>query len=160
MLTKEEATVYVRELDLFVTVMLLEDTLAVLSLGKLCENHGYTYHWTSGQKPQLFKNGRRIECNTANYVPFAVLPGLSTSFSSSSLPSTSMTPSRQECNHPTSSSSSSTSPTTTVLSDRDSNKGRSEWDRFPSSTCVKFTCWTNRTGRPVVAQANQKSKTK
>ena len=31
-LAKEEATVYVRELDLFVTVMLLEDTLAVLSL--------------------------------------------------------------------------------------------------------------------------------
>ena len=33
-LTKEEATVYVRELDLFVTLMLLEDTLEVLSLGK------------------------------------------------------------------------------------------------------------------------------
>ena len=31
-LPKEEATVYVRELDLFVTVMLLEDTSAVLSL--------------------------------------------------------------------------------------------------------------------------------
>ena len=38
--TEEEATVYVRELDLFVTVMLLEDTPAVLSLGKLCEDHG------------------------------------------------------------------------------------------------------------------------
>ena len=35
--TKEEATVYVRELDLFMTVMLLENSLAVLSLGKLCE---------------------------------------------------------------------------------------------------------------------------
>ena len=32
LLTKEEATVYVRELDLFVTVMLLEDTQAVLFL--------------------------------------------------------------------------------------------------------------------------------
>ena len=39
-LTKEEARVYVKELDLFVTVMLLEDTPAVLSLGKLCEDHG------------------------------------------------------------------------------------------------------------------------
>ena len=39
-LTKEEATVYVRELDLFVKVMLLEDTPAVLSLGKLCEDQG------------------------------------------------------------------------------------------------------------------------
>ena len=35
--TEEEATVYVRELDLFVTVRLLENTPAVLSLGKLCE---------------------------------------------------------------------------------------------------------------------------
>ena len=32
-LTKEEGIVYVKELDLFVTVMLLEDTPAVLSLG-------------------------------------------------------------------------------------------------------------------------------
>ena len=31
-LTEEEAKVHVRELDLFVTVMLLEDTAAVLSL--------------------------------------------------------------------------------------------------------------------------------
>ena len=46
--TKEEATVYVKALDLFVTVMLLEATPAGLSLGKLCEDHGYTYHWTSG----------------------------------------------------------------------------------------------------------------
>ena len=59
--TKEEATVYVKELDLFVTVKLLEDTPAVLSLGKLCDDHGYSYEWTSGQKPQLIKNGRRIE---------------------------------------------------------------------------------------------------
>ena len=85
---KEEATVYVKELDLFVTVMLLEDTPAVLSLGKLCQDHWYSYHWTSGQKRQLIKNGRRIECNTANYVPI-VVPGLSTSSSSSSSPSSS-----------------------------------------------------------------------
>ena len=65
--TKEEVTVYVRELDLFVTEMLLEDSPAVHSLGKLCEDHGYNYHRTSGQKPHLIKNGRKIECNTANY---------------------------------------------------------------------------------------------
>ena len=38
-LSREEATVYFKELDLL-TVMLLEDTPAVLSLGKLCEDHG------------------------------------------------------------------------------------------------------------------------
>ena len=41
--TKEEATVYVRELDLFVTVMLLENTPTVLSLGKLCEELGTAF---------------------------------------------------------------------------------------------------------------------
>ena len=39
-LTKEEATVHVKELDLFVTVMVIGDTPAVLSLGKLCEEIG------------------------------------------------------------------------------------------------------------------------
>ena len=34
--TYEEAIVHVNELDLFVTVKLLEDTPAVPSLGKLC----------------------------------------------------------------------------------------------------------------------------
>ena len=56
--------------------MLLEDTPAVLSLGKLCEDQGKNYHWTSGRKPHLIKSGRRINRNTANYVPFDV-PGLS-----------------------------------------------------------------------------------
>ena len=35
MQTEEKTTVYVKELDLFMTVMLLEYTLALLSLGKL-----------------------------------------------------------------------------------------------------------------------------
>ena len=38
--TRKEATEDVKELDLFVTVKLLEDTPAVLSKGKLCEDHG------------------------------------------------------------------------------------------------------------------------
>ena len=90
--TKEEATVYVRELDLFVPVMLLENTPAVLSHGKLCEEFGYSYHWTSGQKPHLIKNGKKIHCDTSNHGPF-VVPGLSTL---SSISSTSPTSSAQE----------------------------------------------------------------
>ena len=42
--SREEATVHVKDLDLFVTVMLLEETPTVLSLGKLCEDHGKTNH--------------------------------------------------------------------------------------------------------------------
>ena len=53
--TREEATDYVKELNLFVTVILLEETPTFLSLGKLCEDHGCTYQWTSGQKPHLTK---------------------------------------------------------------------------------------------------------
>ena len=49
--TREEATVCVKQVDFFfVKGMFLEETPAVLSLGKLCEDHGYTYHWISGQK--------------------------------------------------------------------------------------------------------------
>ena len=41
--TNEEATVYVRELGIFLTLKVLEDTPAVLSLGKLCDENGYSY---------------------------------------------------------------------------------------------------------------------
>ena len=37
--TKEEATVYVKKMDLLVRAKLLEDTPAVLSLVKPCEDH-------------------------------------------------------------------------------------------------------------------------
>ena len=43
--TNDEATVYVRELDLLVTIKLLEDTPADLSRGKLCEDHGCSFEW-------------------------------------------------------------------------------------------------------------------
>ena len=46
--TNEEAQVYLHDLHLFVTVQLFEDTDDVLSLGKLCEEHGYTLEWASG----------------------------------------------------------------------------------------------------------------
>ena len=114
--THEEATVYVKELEKFLTMKVVEDTPAVLSLGKLCDEHGYSYEWINGQKPHLIKNGIRIPCNTENFVPI-VFSGLSTSSPCSFTSSTSLTPSRQEIDHPTSSSSSSTSQTTTVSSD-------------------------------------------
>ena len=91
--THEEATVYVT----FLTVKVLEDTPAVLSLGKLCDEHGYSYEWINGQEPHLISNGIRIQCNTENVVP-VVVSGLSTTPSSSST-STSTTPSRQEIDH-------------------------------------------------------------
>ena len=58
--THAEATVYVKELEKFLTMKVLEDTPAVLTLGKLCDEHGYSYEWINGQKPHLIKNGFRI----------------------------------------------------------------------------------------------------
>ena len=107
--THEEAIVYVKKLQKFWTMKVLENTPAVLSLGKLCDEHGYSYEWINGQKPHLIKNGIRIQCNTENVVPI-VVPSLSTSC----LPSSkSMTPSRQEIDHPKSSSILSISPSMT-----------------------------------------------
>ena len=51
--TQEEAIVYVKELDIFLTMKVLENTPAVLSLGKLCDENGYSYEWINGQKPHL-----------------------------------------------------------------------------------------------------------
>ena len=70
--THEEATVYVKELDTFLTMKVLENTPAVF-----CDENGYSCEWINGQKPHLIKNGIRIQCNTENFVP--ILTSLSSS---------------------------------------------------------------------------------
>ena len=80
--THEEATVYVKELDIFLTMRVLENTPAALSLGKLCDENGYSYEWIHDEKPHLTEDGIRIICNTENFVP-TVVPGLSSSSSGS-----------------------------------------------------------------------------
>ena len=120
--THEESTVYVKELDVFLTMKVLENTPAVLSLGKLCDENWYSYEWINGQKPHLIKDGIRVICNTENFVPI-VVPGLSSSSSGSS--STSKTPSRQESHSSSSSSSPSSSPTVSEIQIRDREDGNS-----------------------------------
>ena len=114
--THEEAIVYVKELEKFLTMKVLDNTPAVSSLGKLCDENGYSYERINGQKPHLIKNGIRIPCNTENFVPI-VVPGLSSSSSGSS--STSRTPSRQESHSSSSFSSSSSSPTISEIQIRE-----------------------------------------
>ena len=113
---------YVKEFDIFLTMKVLENTPAVLSLGKLCDENGYSYEWINGQKPHLIKVGIRIMCNTENFVPI-VVPGLSSSSSGSS--STSKTPLKQESHYSTSSSSSSSSPTVGEIQIREREDGNS-----------------------------------
>ena len=66
--THEEATVYVKELDILLTMKIFENTSAVLSLGKLCDENGSSYEWINGQKTHLIKHGIRIQCDTENFV--------------------------------------------------------------------------------------------
>ena len=151
--THEEATVYVKELDIFLTMKVLEGTPAVSALGKLCDEHGYSYEWISGQKPHLIKNGIRIQCNTENFV-LIVVPGLSNS-SSGSDSSTSRTLSRQGSHCSTSSSSSSSSPTVSDTKTRE-REVRIENDISPVTIS---TTVDERSGRPDIDQASKNPKT-
>ena len=151
--TQEEAIVYVKELDIFLTMKVLENTPAVLSLGKLCDENGYSYEWINGQKPHLIKNGIRIICNTENFVP-VVVPGLSSSSSGSS--STSRTPMKQESRSSSSSSSSPSSPTVGDLSVREREDATNS-DTFPVPVSELVD---DRTEEPVETQANQIPKSK
>ena len=81
--TDDEAQVYVHDLHIFVTVQLLEDTPAVLSLGKLCKEHGYTREWPSGSEPRLIQNANQTFCKTENFVPL-IVPGVSPSSTTNS----------------------------------------------------------------------------
>ena len=152
--THEEATVYVKELDIFLTLKVLENTPAVLSLGKLCDENGFSYEWINGQKPHLIKDGIRIMCNTENFVPI-VVPGLTSSSSTSS--SSSRTPIKQESHSSASSSSSSpSSPTVGEMSVREREDApNSDISPVPVSELVD-----DRTGEPVETQANQIPKPK
>ena len=114
--THEEAIVYVKELVIFLTMKVFDNTPAVLSLGKLCDENGYSYEWINGQKPHLIKDGIGIICNPEKFVPI-VVPGLSSSSSGSS--STSRTSMKQESHFSSSSSSSPSSPTVSEIQIRE-----------------------------------------
>ena len=151
--THEEAIVYVKELDIFLTAKVLDNTPAVLSLGKLCDENGYSYESINGQKPHLIKDGIRIQCNTENFVPI-VVPGLSSSSSASS--STSRTPMKQESRSSSSSSSSPSSPTVDEISVRESQDApNSDISPVPVSELVD-----ERSGKPEEIQANKNQKMK
>ena len=150
--THEEAIVYVKELDIFLTLKVLENTPAELSLGKLCDENGYSFEWINGQKPHLIKDGIRIICNTENFVPI-VDPGLSSSSSGSS--SALRTPMKQESHSSSSSSSSSSSPTVSEIQIRERDDATvSDTSPVPVSNLVD-----DGSGQPDETQANKIPKT-
>ena len=142
--THEEGTVYVKELYIFLT-------MKVLSLGKLCDENGYSYEWINGQKPHLIKDGIRIICNTENFVPI-VVPGLSSSSSGSS--STLRTSMKQESHFSSSSSSSPSSPTVGEIQVREREDApNSDISPVPVSNLVD-----DGSGQPEEIQANKNQK--
>ena len=140
--TQEEAIVYVKELDILLTMKVLDNTP---------DENGYSYEWINGQKPHLIKDGIRIICNTENFVPI-VVPGLSSSSSASS--STSRTPLRQESHSSSSSSTSSSSPTVGEITVREREDApNSDISPVPVSNSVG-----DGSGRPDDKQANKNPK--
>ena len=154
--THEEATVYVRELEKFLTMKVLDNTPAVLSLGKLCYENGYSYEWINGQKPHVIKDGIRIICNMENFVPIEV-PGLSSSSSASS--STLRTPMKQESHSSSSSSSSPSSPTVGEISVREREDApNSDISPVPVSELLERDQGNLRKSKPTKPQNQTKKK--
>ena len=144
--THEEAIVYVKELDIFLTMKVIETRQQYCRSESFCDENGYSYEWINGQKPHFIKNGIWIPCNTENFIPI-VVPGLSSGSSS-----TSKTPSRQESHSSSSSSSSSSSPTVSEIQTRERG------DRIESDISLVHvsTPVDDRSGRP---DDNQTDKT-
>ena len=144
----EEAIVYVKELDMFLTMKVHENTPAVLSsLWKLCDENGCSNEWINGLNHISLKTEIRTICNTENFVPI-VVPGLSRSSLAPS--STSRTPMRQK-SHSSSSSSSSPSPTVGEIPVRErEDETNSDISPVPVSEFVD-----DSSGRPDETQANK-----
>ena len=146
--THEEATVYVKELDIFLTMKVLDNTPAVLSLGKACDENGYSYKWINGQKPHLIKNGIRILSirRTSFLLWFQACQVRPLDLSS-----TSKTPSRQESHSSSSSSASPSSPTVGEIQVREREDApNSDISPVPVSILVD-----DGSGQPDETQANK-----
>ena len=146
--THEEAIVYVKELEKFFTMKVLDKTPAVLSLGKLCDENGNSYPWINVQKPHLIKNGIRIQIFTENFVPI-VVPGLS---SSSSASSSTLRTLMKHVSY--SSSSSPSSPTIGEIQDRT----REDATNRDISPVAVSNLVDDRSGKPDEVQANKNPK--
>ena len=125
---------------------------ALSSVGKLCDEHGYSYEWINGKTTSYWKRFSntlqygKLRTNRGSWFInefFLKLAYYTTHDTFVTVYwSTSMTLSREEIDHPTSSSSSSILPTMTSSSVSSESvarweTGRFVWDRFPSRSCVK-----------------------
>ena len=105
------------------------------------------------KKRRRIKNGIRIICNTENFVPIVVVPGLSSS--SSAYSSTLRTPLKQESH---SSSSSSSSPSSLTVGEIPV-RGREDAPNSDISPVPVSELVDDRSGKPEEIQADKTSKT-
>ena len=119
--TQEEAIVYVNESDIFFTMKVLENTPAVLSLGKLCDENGVLPRMDQWSKTI---SHQRRDSDNLQYGKLRSYRGsrlIKFFFSSSSTLRTSM---KQESHSSSSSSSSPSSPTVGEITVRERGKMR------------------------------------
>ena len=143
--THEDAIVYVKELDIFLTMKVLDNTPAVLSLGKLCDENGYSCEWINGQKTTShFKTGFRYLAirKTSFLLWFQACQQICLQELSRRL-------SRLGSHCSTPSSSSSSSPTVSEIQTRE-REDRTESDISPVTVS---TTVDERSGRPDIDQA-------
>ena len=69
--THEEAIVYVKELDIFLTLKALDNTPAALSIGKLCDDNGYSEEWINCRKPRQ----KKLDSDTVQHGEFRFYRG-------------------------------------------------------------------------------------
>ena len=72
----KKCEIFVRDLKVKVWAHILPDTVAVLSLGLLVEELGFSYIWNPGKCPILRKGNHTVRCYPMNNVPF-IYPGAS-----------------------------------------------------------------------------------
>jgi hypothetical protein len=66
---QKQVRVYVKELDIFVWAYVLDGDVAVLSLGMLCDDEGFTYSWVPNRPPTLTRDGLTVTCHPSHNVP-------------------------------------------------------------------------------------------
>ena len=146
--THEEAIVYVKELDIFLTMKVLENTPAVLSLGKLAMKTGIPTNGSTVKNHISLKTGfgYRATRRTSFLSWFQALTS-----SSSGSSSTLRTPMKQESHSSSSSSSSSSSPTVGEIQVREKEDAiNSDISPVPMSNLVD-----DGSGQPDEIQANK-----
>ena len=68
----KEAEIYVKDLDLILKALILDDVPPILPLGRFVRNHQCEYVWEDIDPVIRKKDGRKIVCSVRSDVPLVV----------------------------------------------------------------------------------------